>query len=203
VEAAAEDHCQSNGRPEITDRRWRPDTMDWRWRLEMTESPSTGSGGSLPSFVLTALLYIQRSCARIMMKKYNLHCYRSIYSNNHVAEVRKETGRCKDRWKIRDVQADERCSPAMLGILTSADVRRRVTAEVEVAVSEVSEPELREWMEGTVAGELGGGGKSPLFLPTPAFMASSGEGYAFSRVSFRPGCWNIGIDRNEDGELID
>ena len=28
--------CQNNGRPEMTDRRWRPD---------MTESPSTGSGG--------------------------------------------------------------------------------------------------------------------------------------------------------------
>jgi len=31
-----EGKCQNNGRPEMTDRRWRPD---------MTESPSTGSGG--------------------------------------------------------------------------------------------------------------------------------------------------------------
>jgi len=35
----------------------------------MTESPSTGSGGSLRSFVLTALLYIKRTCARIMLKQ--------------------------------------------------------------------------------------------------------------------------------------
>jgi len=55
----------------MTDRRWRPD---------MTESPSTVSGGSLPSFVLTAFLYIERSCARIILQ-YNLHVYRSIYSN--------------------------------------------------------------------------------------------------------------------------
>jgi hypothetical protein len=38
----------------------------------MTESPSTSSGGSLPSFVPMAFLYIERSCARIMLK-YNLH----------------------------------------------------------------------------------------------------------------------------------
>jgi len=37
-----------------------------RKRPDMTESPSTGSGGSLPSFVLTAFLYIERSCARII-----------------------------------------------------------------------------------------------------------------------------------------
>ena len=42
----------------MTDRSGRPD---------MTEFPSTGSGGSLPSFVLTAFLYIERSCARIML----------------------------------------------------------------------------------------------------------------------------------------
>jgi len=34
----------------------------------MTESPSTGSvGGGLPSFVRKACLYIQRSCARIIL----------------------------------------------------------------------------------------------------------------------------------------
>jgi len=40
-----------------------------RGRPVMTESPSTGSevGGSLPSFVLTAFLYIERSCARIIL----------------------------------------------------------------------------------------------------------------------------------------
>ena len=47
----------------------------------------------------------------------------------------------------------------------------------EVAVSEVSEAELREWEEeqGAEAEELGAGGESPLFLPTPDFMASVGE----------------------------
>jgi len=44
--------------------RWRP---EMRRRPDMTESPSTGSGGSLPSFVLTAFLYIERSCARIIL----------------------------------------------------------------------------------------------------------------------------------------
>jgi len=46
--------------------RWRP---EMRGRPVMTESPSTGSevGGSLPSFVLTAFLYIERSCARIIL----------------------------------------------------------------------------------------------------------------------------------------
>jgi len=40
--------------------------MDRRWRPDMTDSPSTGSEGSLPSFILAAFLYIERSCARIM-----------------------------------------------------------------------------------------------------------------------------------------
>ena len=34
----------------------------------MTESPSTSLGGSLPSFVLTAFLYIERSCGRIILE---------------------------------------------------------------------------------------------------------------------------------------
>ena len=49
-----EGRCQNNGRPEMTDRRCQ--------HPDMTDSPSTGSGGSLPSFVLTALLYVGR-CA--------------------------------------------------------------------------------------------------------------------------------------------
>jgi len=51
----------------MTDRRWRPEMTDRRWCPDMTESPSTASGGSLPSFVLTGFLYIERSCARIML----------------------------------------------------------------------------------------------------------------------------------------
>jgi len=49
----------------MRDKRWRP---EMRKRPGMTESPSTGSaGGRLPSFVLTAFLYIERSCARIIV----------------------------------------------------------------------------------------------------------------------------------------
>jgi len=43
--------------------------LEMRRRPDMTESPSTGSGGggSLLSFVLMAFLYIERSCARIIL----------------------------------------------------------------------------------------------------------------------------------------
>jgi len=88
------------------------------------------------------------------------------------------TGRWKDRWKIRDLLADERCSRAVLDFLSSTDVGRRVPAEEENTVSEVSEAELREWMEEQEAGAEGpgAGGELPLFLPTPDFMVSAGEG---------------------------
>jgi len=50
---------------EIVRIRWRP---EMRRRPDMTESPSTGAGGgSLPSFVLTAFLYNERTCARIIL----------------------------------------------------------------------------------------------------------------------------------------
>ena len=52
------------------------------------------------------------------------------------AEVRKEAGRWKDRWNIRDL-ADERCGRAVLDSLSTTDVGRRVLAEGD-AVSEVS-----------------------------------------------------------------
>jgi len=61
------------------------------------------------------------------------------------AEVRKETGRWKDWWKIRDLLADERRGRAVLDFLATMDVGRRVSAE-EDAVSEVSEAGLREWL---------------------------------------------------------
>jgi len=65
--------CQNNGRPEMTDWRWHLEMTDWRWGPYMTESPSTSSGGgSLPSFVLIAFLYIERSYVRIIWE-YNLH----------------------------------------------------------------------------------------------------------------------------------
>jgi len=62
------------------------------------------------------------------------------------AEVRKETGRWKSQWKIRDLLADGRCSRAVLDFLTATDVGRRVLAE-ESAGSEASERELRERRE--------------------------------------------------------
>jgi len=82
------------------------------------------------------------------------------------AEVRKETGRWKGRWKVRDLMADERCGRAVLDFLSTTDVGRRVPAE-EDAVSEVSEAEVREWLEEQSAGAegLGAGEELPLFLP--------------------------------------
>ena len=50
-------------------------------------------------------------------------------------------------------------------------------AEEDDAVSAVSELEVREWLDEQEAGaEEPGGGEPPLFLPTPDFMASAGEG---------------------------
>jgi len=45
------------------------------------------------------------------------------------AEVRKETVRWKDGWKIWDFLADERCGQAVLDFLSTTDVGRRVPAE--------------------------------------------------------------------------
>jgi len=39
------------------------------------------------------------------------------------AEVQKETGRWKSRWKIRDLLADGRCGQVVLDFLSSIDVR--------------------------------------------------------------------------------
>jgi hypothetical protein len=93
------------------------------------------------------------------------------------AEVRKAAGRWKDKWKIRDLLADERCGRAVLDFLASPDVGRRVPAEEEDdAVSAVSELEVRECLEeqGAGAEEPDAGGQPPLFPPTPDFMASAG-----------------------------
>jgi len=58
-------------RPDVRDQRWRPEMRghpEIRWRPDMTESRTTArGGGSLPSFVLTAFLYIERSCALIIL----------------------------------------------------------------------------------------------------------------------------------------
>jgi len=94
------------------------------------------------------------------------------------AEVRKETGKGKDRWKVRDLLADGRCSRAVLDFLSTTDVGRWVPGvEEDDAVSAVSELEVREWLEeqGAGAEEQDAGGELPLFLPTPDFMAAAGE----------------------------
>jgi len=94
------------------------------------------------------------------------------------AEVKKETGKGKDRWKVRDLLADGRCSQAVLEFLSTTDVGRRVPGmDEDDAVSTVSELEAREWLEeqGAGAEEQDAGGELPLFLPTPDFMAAAGE----------------------------
>jgi hypothetical protein len=89
------------------------------------------------------------------------------------AEVKKETGRWKYRSKVRDLLADEKCSRAVLDFLTTTDVGRLVPAPVEEdAQSEASEWEEERRQE---AEELGAEVEEPLFLPTPAFMASAEE----------------------------
>jgi len=72
------------------------------------------------------------------------------------AEVRKETGRWRYRWKIQDLLADERYGRAVLDFLSTTDVGRRVPAE-EDAVGEVSEEELRGWGWGGGGGTGSGG----------------------------------------------
>jgi len=89
--------------------------------------------------------------------------------------VQKETGRWKDRWKIRDLLADERCSRAVLDFLTSTDVGRRVPAEEGDTVSEVSGGGARVGGGAGTGTKEPGDGELPLFLPTPDFMASAGE----------------------------
>jgi len=101
--------------------------------------------------------------------------------------VRKETGKWKSRWKIRELLADGRCGQAVLDFLTSTDVGRLVPPlEEKDAESQVSEWELREHREREeereaeaeepdATGELGAGEEMPLFLPTPPFMASAEE----------------------------
>ena len=85
-------------------------------------------------------------------------------------------------WKVRDLLADERCSRAVLDFLSTTDVGRRVPALAEEdAQSEASEGELRERREQreeerrAEAEGLGAEVEEPLFLPTPAFMASAEE----------------------------
>jgi len=95
------------------------------------------------------------------------------------AEVKKETGRWSDRWKVRDLLADGRCSRAVLDFLSATDVGRRVPGvEEDDAVTAGSELEVQEYKEeqGAWAEEQDAGGELPLFLATPDYMASTGGG---------------------------
>ena len=56
--------------------------------------------------------------------------------------VREETGRGKDRLKISELFADERCSKAILGFLATTEVGR--TAGLPVADEELGS-EASEW----------------------------------------------------------
>jgi hypothetical protein len=95
-----------------------------------------------------------------------------------------DTGRRKDRFKIRDLFVDERCSRAILDFFSTTHVGRLVpTPAGQDAQSEASEHELRERQERQEAEETGAlGVEQQLFLPTPSFMASAGGG---SGVEFR------------------
>jgi len=72
----------------------------------------------------------------------------------------KETGRWKNRRRIRDLFADRRCSQAVLDFLPMTDVGRMVPAVEEEAntESELSEGELRERQEREEERRGGGGG---------------------------------------------
>jgi len=84
------------------------------------------------------------------------------------AEVRKETGRWKERWKIQDLLADERCGRAVLDFLSTTDVGRRVPGEKEDAVSAVSELKVWERLDEQGAGAEGAGvGGTPCSCPRP------------------------------------
>jgi len=65
----------------------------------------------------------------------------------------------------------------VLDFLSTTYVGRQAPAEEDDAVSAVPELEVQEWLEeqGAEAVELGGE-EPPLFLPTPDFMVSAGEG---------------------------
>jgi len=95
--------------------------------------------------------------------------------------VWKETGRGRSWFPIRDLLADDRCSRAVLDFLSTTDIGRLALAPVEEdAQCEASEWEVRERREREEEREaeterLGAEVKEPLFLLTPAFLASAEE----------------------------
>jgi hypothetical protein len=83
----------------------------------------------------------------------------------------------ENRFKIRDLLADARCSQAVQDVLSITGVGRWVPAPAEEdAQSEASECELRERQEREETEEVGAEGEEQLlFLPAPSFMASAEE----------------------------
>jgi hypothetical protein len=79
----------------------------------------------------------------------------------------------KSRWKIRDLLADERCSRAVLDILSTTDVGRLIPAPAgEDAQSEASEWELRKRRESeeerrAEAEGLAPSSRKPCYYPRP------------------------------------
>jgi hypothetical protein len=71
-------------------------------------------------------------------------CSRTAPTGILRAEVRKESGREKDRFKIRDLFADTRCSQPVLDFLAATDLGRRVPPPAEDdAQSEASDGNCR------------------------------------------------------------
>jgi hypothetical protein len=98
-------------------------------------------------------------------------------AKNPVGGGVEDTGKDRDRFKVRDLFVDERCSQAILDFLATTDVGRRLpTPAEEDAQSEASEHELREMQERQEAEEAGAlGVEQQLVLPAPSFMASAEE----------------------------
>jgi len=93
-------------------------------------------------------------------------------------EVRRDTRRGKERFKIRDLFADERCSQSILDFLPPptwggwSQPRLMKTYRVRCQ----SDRRGRDGERRAETEELGAGdGDQLLFLPTPSFMASAEE----------------------------
>jgi hypothetical protein len=94
--------------------------------------------------------------------------------------MRRETGRGRDRYKTRDLLADERCSQVILDSSpprtwrgwSQPRLRKTHKARRRSGNSGSGGKEMRR----VDAEELGAGGEEqPLFLPRPSFMASAEE----------------------------
>jgi len=82
-----------------------------------------------PATVQTRLLYVLLRLAREHLRD---NCPEKKMQRKILwADVRQGPGRCKDRFKIRDLFADERCSRAILDFLATTGMGRRAPDRVE------------------------------------------------------------------------